>query len=96
MRKLRLDLDQLTVDTFDTLVNAKEKGTVIGEQCSCETVCSCPGCPTCVVTECNDDTCYTCGESCGGSCYYTECGGNTYDDHTCDPTNVHPLQCCPR
>ncbi len=66
--KLTLNLDDLTVDTFDTTAQQKEKGTVFGEQCTCYTNCTCPGCPTC------DDTCpatcpYTCDDvSCGGSC----------------------------
>lgn len=95
MRKLRLDLDQLTVDTFDTSTAAKEKGTVFGEQCTCNTVCTCPGCPSCDAT-CPATCAYTCDDwSCGGSCFLTECGGNTYDDHTCDPSNLDPRQCCP-
>lgn len=96
MGKLRLNLDQLTVDSFDTASNAKEKGTVFGEQCTCQTACSCPGCPTCDYT-CDDLTCpNTCFGSCGGSCYYTECGGNTVDARTCNPTNGGGAQeCCP-
>ena len=94
MGKLTLNLDQLIVDSFDTSTPVKEKGTVFGEQCSCPTVCSCPGCPTCVNTECNQDTCYTCGASCGGSCFYTECT-TTRRDNTCDPTYDPFLPCCP-
>ena len=97
MAKLRLNLDQLTVDSFDTAAAAREKGTVFGEQqCTCPTACSCPGCPTCDYT-CDDLTCpATCFNSCNGSCYYTECGGNTRDDHTCNPTNGGgPQECCP-
>ena len=96
MGKLRLNLDQLTVDSFDTATTAREKGTVFGEQCSCQTVCSCPGCPTCVNTECEQNTCLqscdTCDWSCGGSCWYTECPGT---NPTCDPSNFDPRQCCP-
>jgi hypothetical protein len=95
MGKLRLNLDQLTVDSFDTSITAKEKGTVFGEQCTCNTVCTCPGCPSCDAT-CPATCAYTCDDwSCGGSCFYTECGGNTYNDPTCDPSNVDPRQCCP-
>jgi hypothetical protein len=97
MGKLRLNLDQLSVDSFDTASPVKEKGTVFGEQeCTCPTICSCPGCPTCDYT-CDDLTCpATCFGSCGGSCYYTECGGNTIDAHTCNPTNGGgPQECCP-
>lgn len=95
MGKLRLNLDQLTVDSFDTSVTAKEKGTVFGEQCTCNTVCTCPGCPSCDAT-CPATCAYTCDDwSCGGSCFLTECGGNTYNDPTCDPSNLDPRQCCP-
>jgi hypothetical protein len=66
VNKLKLRLDDLLVDTFQTTSAAKEKGTVFGEQCTCYTNCTCPGCPTCD---------YTCGQSCGGSCEYS-CNGS--------------------
>ena len=71
MNKLQLRLDDLRVDTFDTTPVEKERGTVVGEQqCTCQTVCSCPGCPTCDRT-CNDAD-WTCGESCDvGTCQET-------------------------
>lgn len=89
MRKLSLSLDQLNVDSFETSAKAAEKGTVFGEQCTCDTNCTCPGCPTCDHTLCQQDTC----EGCDGSVMYTDCGGNTFDDPTCDPTNS--FECCP-
>jgi hypothetical protein len=73
--KLSLNLDDLTVDTFDTTVTQKAKGTVFGEQCTCYTNCTCPGCPTCYQS-CNG----TCGDTCAGTCY------NTCDDYTCGNT----------
>jgi hypothetical protein len=85
MAKLRLNLDQLTVDSFDTADKPAKKGTVFGEQCTCWTNCgqeTCPGYPTC------DGTCAQ--ESCGGSCYNTEC--STCD--TCNPTIANGLPCC--
>jgi hypothetical protein len=83
--KLKLDLEQLTVDSFDTSVSEKPKGTVFGEQCTCYTNCTCPGCPTCDATcpntcayTCDDASCNgTCGATCNTcdySCYDTECG----------------------
>ena len=48
--KLKLNLDQLSVDSFDTTRSEKPKGTVFGEQCTCYTNCTCPGCPTCDAT----------------------------------------------
>lgn len=73
MNKLKLRLDDLLVDTFQTAPSAKEKGTVFGEQCTCYTQCTCPGCPTCE-------------ESCGGTCDI-ECftmEGNTCVGRTCN------------
>ncbi len=37
MNKLKLRLDDLQVDTFQTTPVQKEKGTVFGEQCTCYT-----------------------------------------------------------
>lgn len=72
MKKLRLNLEELGVESFDTTREAREKGTVVGEQqCTCPTACTCPGCPTCANTcaqTCDD---YTCAVSCGGSCGYS-------------------------
>ncbi|HEX6370712.1 MAG TPA: hypothetical protein VF006_17450 [Longimicrobium sp.] len=95
MKKLRLNLDQLAVDSFDTAVPEEKKGTVFGEQCTCQTICTCPGCPTCDNT-CPNTCAYSCDDmSCGGSCWYTECPGTGQYDHTCNAT-VQPFQeCCP-
>lgn len=50
----------------------KRKGTVFGEQCTCYTACTCPGCPSC------DPTCeHTCASTCGQTCW------ETCDDDTC-------------
>jgi hypothetical protein len=67
MNKLKLQMDDLRVDSFETTPAAKEKGTVFGEQCTCPTQCTCPGCPTC------DQSCNgTCGGvSCAYSCDYS-------------------------
>ena len=81
--KLKLNLEQLSVDSFDTTRSEKPKGTVFGEQCTCYTNCTCPGCPTCDATcayTCDDATCPncpTCNASCNGTC---DCG--TWD--SCD------------
>ncbi len=67
--KLTLNLDDLSVDSFDTSAAQKENGTVFGEQqCTCPTLCSCPGCETCGAT-CPATCAYTCDDpSCLGSC----------------------------
>jgi hypothetical protein len=95
--KLTLNLEDLSVDTFDTTAAVKQKGTVFGEQCTCYTQCTCPGCPSCDATcpatcayTCDDESCgggesdYTCF-SCGVSCNETECGKwcNTLDLSYC-------------
>ncbi len=71
MNKLKLNLEGLSVESFATTPEARgEGGTVFGQQCTCYTQCTCPGCPTCDAS-CNG----TCDASCNGTC-----GG------TCDPT----------
>ena len=103
--KLKLNLDELSVDSFDTQVTEKEKGTVFGEQqCTCVTLCTCPGCPTCDAS-CGGTCGATCGQNtCAASCYGT-CGGATcayscnYTDCGCEPatclqTNCGPYFCC--
>ena len=73
MKKLSLKLDDLHVDSFDTTPVQKPKGTVFGEQCTCYTQCTCPGCPTC------DNTCpqtcagMSCDYTCDNSCIYGSC-----------------------
>ena len=73
--KLKLNLEDLSVDTFDTTAPHKAKGTVFGEQCTCYTQCTCPGCPTCDAS-CNG----TCGDTCPNTCAYT------CDDASCAGT----------
>ena len=90
MNKLKLQLEDLMVDSFDTTTPAKAKGTVFGEQCTCYTQCTCPGCPTCYAS-CNgtcDASCNgTCGDSCAGTCDFDcmtaegpSCVGRTCDN----------------
>jgi hypothetical protein len=102
MNKLKLRLDDLRVDTFQTTPVQKEKGTVFGEQCTCYTNCTCPGCPTCAAS-CNgtcDASCNgTCGASCGASCYGS-CDWTCEDtcDYSCGgyscATSPGPMQVC--
>jgi hypothetical protein len=91
MNKLKLQLEDLLVDTFDTTPVQRANGTVFGEQCTCYTQCTCPGCPTCDAS-CNgtcdascNGTCVSCDATCGGSCDYS-CGctyGASCDGYTC-------------
>ena len=82
MSKLKLHLEELSVESFDTTASEKAKGTVFGEQCTCYTNCTCPGCPSCDAT-CPATCAYTCDDaSCAGTCGDT-CNCGTYD-YTCD------------
>jgi hypothetical protein len=80
MPKLKLDVNQLTVDSFDTATAKRREGTVFGEQCTCYTNCTCPGCPTCDAS-CNGTCGGTCGATCDASCNGT-CDDSCYG--TCD------------
>ncbi|HLM68348.1 MAG TPA: hypothetical protein VK358_12505 [Longimicrobium sp.] len=86
MKKMKLNLDELAVDSFDTSANEKPRGTVFGEQCTCHTACTCPGCPTCAAScngTCYEATCntcagqWTCDYSCD-SCQYTQCANSCF------------------
>lgn len=89
MNKLKLSLEALAIESFDTTATVREKGTMMGEQATN----TCPGCPTCAATcayTCDDATCPqcpTCAESCNGSCQgpscWDTCGGSCFD--TCRP-----------
>ena len=74
MKKFRLDLEDLAIDSFATTYVEREKGTVHGEQVTgptCDASCDCPS---------GDN------ESCNGTCDYSFCGTicleHTYD-YTC-------------
>jgi hypothetical protein len=77
MQKLKLRLEDLQVDTFRTTAAQREKGTVYGEQCTCPTACTCPGCPTCDAS-CNGTCGATCDASCNGTCE-ASCNDTCYD-----------------
>lgn len=101
--KLTLNLEQLTVDSFDTSSAPARRGTVFGEQCTCPSACTCPGCPTCDATcpatcynTCDD---YTCAASCNGTCGAATCGYScNYTDccveETCQQSNCGRYLCC--
>lgn len=85
MNKLRLHLEDLAVESFDTVRGRQaERGTVRGNDACC--CCCCPCCctgavscgGTCDPSVCNG-SCVTCDASaCYGSCEWT-C------DYSCDP-----------
>ncbi len=80
--KLKLNLEDLSVDSFDTVGVEKRKGTVFGEQCTCYTQCTCPGCPTCDAS-CNGTCGGTCENTCVNTCDDATCAG-CGSDYTCD------------
>ena len=107
MNKLRLQLDDITVESFTTQENVARRGTVAanattGNQfiCDCPTngyentcrTCSCEG--TCGAS--CDATCAGCpNPSAGGTCDYTACGddtcGGTCEGYSCQYC-THPGQ----
>lgn len=84
MKKLKLSLDGLQVQSFTTAIGAPNRGTVHGEQqCTCYT-CTCPNCETCGASCPNTCglSCQTCDAFCRTgeqyeSCNYASC------DFTC-------------
>jgi hypothetical protein len=75
MEKLKLELDDIQVDSF---VLGKESGHgTIRANCACCGCCPC--CCTCCCTcdpSCGD-TCYaSCGGTCDASCFYDDCSAN--------------------
>lgn len=101
--KLRLNVEDLAVDSFDTCRNEKGKGTVFAEeQCTCWTQCgqnTCPGCPTCDAS-CNGSCAATCAATCYNTCddYTCGCPGTDYTacgcPDTCLQTACGPYFCC--
>lgn len=88
--KLKLRLEDLHVDTFDTASRSGQKGTVFGEQCTCETQCSCPGAngdfsgeASCPDASCFESCAWTCGTACQSNrtCDHFTCSGYITDWH---------------
>jgi hypothetical protein len=93
MRMLKLDIDKLEVDSFETNGAGEERGTVHGhyptQYATCVTsVCGCSGADglSCEVT--CDATCYA---SCDGTC--ERCTGNCYLTGTTTETPQYSDAC---
>ncbi len=92
MKKLKLNMEDLKVDSFETTVTRKAHGTVNGNATvfpdpTCE-----ERCPTVYTNPCHTEqhTCVTCHDpTCGGfTCDNTVC------PHTCDfSCDAPPTQC---
>jgi hypothetical protein len=79
MKKLRLRLDDLAVEGFETTRVQVDRGTVQGAQGTfpflqtCGATCygTCPNtCPNTCAQTCDD---FSCAESCGGTCFQSRC-----------------------
>jgi hypothetical protein len=95
MKKIRLDLDALSVESFDTSNGTDAKGTVVGhgpptDAVDCETVdLSCgSGCFACT----SPNYCGTLDTDCGTCATY--CGTCNTDCGTCDPYCCCSCSCC--
>ncbi|HEX8695609.1 MAG TPA: hypothetical protein VF746_24560 [Longimicrobium sp.] len=105
MPKLKLDLNALEVESFDTTLMPRRAGTVRGhyDAAAGEPVAetdwetcwgTCEGGETCCTPGCdtNEDSCWgTCEISCYGSCVHT-CESNCTKNYTVCPTGF-PV-CC--
>jgi hypothetical protein len=102
MHKLRLTLEDLCIDSFDTTPAARERGTVVGQQyytrydTHCPTWCleyptcaddSCGG--TCPWKTCADTCAYTCAATCAFTCDDDTCYISCHG--TCEHTCLCPL-----
>jgi hypothetical protein len=67
MGKLRLHLDDLAVETFDTERARMERGTVVGREYTEDGNYTCPGYATCAGFTCAACS-FTCPVSCNGTC----------------------------
>lgn len=75
MNKLKLQLEDLLIDSFQTAPAEKPEGTVFGEQSGYAT-CGGPTCNASCRNSCVEAE--TCAWSCGGTCYDTcKCNWNT-------------------
>jgi hypothetical protein len=100
MKKLSLDLDQLTVESFDTSTEKRPAGTVRAHgytDTSCDQIiCDCGPTHLTCDTYCEQATCGdscgqdTCGDSCVNICPPTYRG-----EHSCAPPSCFYTCICP-
>jgi hypothetical protein len=100
MRKLKLSVDALQVESFHAEAPQPNRGTVAGhtgpEECvspygSCERWCTDGTCNNTCPASCFG-TCGTCGNSCNGTCDFFTCGGCSTRDTEC---NCQTFETCP-
>src|SRR3954466_5307991 len=100
MKKLSLDLDQLTVESFDTSAAARPRGTVRGFDITAST-CYEEGCwcisdgGTCN-TDCGQNTCNTCNQAtCPGYSCVIACPPSNHGEFSCAPPSCLNSCICP-
>jgi hypothetical protein len=80
MKKVKLNLDAIRVDTFEVTQAPGTRGTVRGHVvccvCGCDPCC-CTCCDTCQAT--CAASCQTCPDSCWGTCVDPTCQGRSCD-----------------
>jgi hypothetical protein len=105
MEKLKLDLDELVVESFNTAPGSPPEGTVAAHQQSGPYTDECWSCggscgmQTCDVTcDVRKDTCGTCaiscGQSCWGTCDYESCRGSCWGQYTCAGADTCQYPAC--
>lgn len=108
MKKLKLNLDELAVETFTTEHGEDGRGTVAGHATFACLSRKCGGTAVCTGGSC-DGTCYaTCGDEpcnsydrtqCGGTAYENSCaGGDCFEsdnEYTCNYTCLNSCSCDP-
>jgi hypothetical protein len=89
MKKLRLDLDELVVESFVTRAEPQERGTVQGQQNVLLSIVSPLGCVATALFSCGCTVADTCPESCQWSCG-ASCGPacQTRNIGTCNEENI--------
>ncbi|HST61103.1 MAG TPA: hypothetical protein VLK84_20530 [Longimicrobium sp.] len=95
MKKLKLDLEALEVDTFDPATPDEGDGTVFGEQIGVTAWFSCAH-GTCL--SCQASCRGTCGASCFVTCQlscFRTCGQATCGAHTCQFSCLTCFTCGP-
>jgi hypothetical protein len=87
MRKLKLDPEQLMVESFAT-VRMGGEGTVRGAACETAPQTDPSDCGSCD-TQCGQWTCdQSCNGTCGGWSCDESCAGTCYYDVTCNSCNI--------
>lgn len=95
MKKLRLNFDDLSVESFETTTGPPKQGTVLGHELTLPYTCNQDTCPS--ENTCPEDTCNTCAiyPSCDGfhtclnACNTSEC---TWPIH-CGSTETEDPEC---